>query len=116
MSTMYRFQSEKVKRNGQRPLLPDDQLVEASICSNCINRDGCAFLMRAVSPVHYCELYECSPATATDPVAEERKAEEKTAPGQETSPLIGLCVNCANREKCCLPRPQSGVLHCEEYV
>jgi hypothetical protein len=28
----------------------------------------------------------------------------------------GLCVNCANRETCLVPKPEGGVWHCEEYV
>jgi hypothetical protein len=28
----------------------------------------------------------------------------------------GLCVNCANRETCLLPKSEGGVWHCEEYV
>ena len=27
----------------------------------------------------------------------------------------GLCVNCEHRETCTLPKPKSGVWHCEEY-
>ncbi len=27
----------------------------------------------------------------------------------------GLCMNCDERETCMLPRPESGVWHCEEY-
>jgi len=27
----------------------------------------------------------------------------------------GLCMNCAHRHYCLLPRPESGVWHCEEY-
>jgi hypothetical protein len=27
----------------------------------------------------------------------------------------GLCVNCAERRNCTLPRPEGGVWHCEEY-
>jgi len=27
----------------------------------------------------------------------------------------GLCMNCAHRDTCLLPRPESGVWHCEEY-
>ncbi|MBU2652578.1 MAG: hypothetical protein KKA81_16760 [Bacteroidetes bacterium] len=28
---------------------------------------------------------------------------------------IGLCANCAQYENCTLPRPESGVWHCEDY-
>jgi hypothetical protein len=28
----------------------------------------------------------------------------------------GLCVNCANRYTCLLPRSEGGVWHCEEYL
>ena len=28
----------------------------------------------------------------------------------------GLCVNCAHRNYCMFPRPESGVWHCEEYA
>jgi hypothetical protein len=28
----------------------------------------------------------------------------------------GLCVNCANRHTCLLPKAEGGVWHCEEYL
>jgi hypothetical protein len=28
----------------------------------------------------------------------------------------GLCVNCAYRDTCLLPRAEGGVWHCEEYL
>ena len=27
----------------------------------------------------------------------------------------GLCINCAHKESCTLPKDENGVLYCEEY-
>ena len=32
------------------------------------------------------------------------------------SEFKGLCVNCANRHICLLPKNEGGVWHCEEYL
>lgn len=49
---------------------------------------------------------DLSPAEVTRP---RRRAEQ----GEE---LKGLCVNCANRSVCLLPKSEGGVWHCQEYV
>ena len=36
-------------------------------------------------------------------------------PEKEIRPIKGLCMNCAHSAYCLLPRPESGVWHCEEY-
>lgn len=36
-------------------------------------------------------------------------------PEKDTRLFKGLCMNCAHRDTCLLPRPESGVWHCEEY-
>jgi hypothetical protein len=47
-------------------------------------------------------------------------AEPLVVPGmiEDTTPVIkpvGLCLNCAHRTTCKLPRAEGGVWHCEEY-
>jgi len=39
----------------------------------------------------------------------------KTVEKDPPRPVMGLCSNCTHRESCGLPRPESGVWHCEEY-
>jgi len=36
--------------------------------------------------------------------------------GEEAGEYEGLCVNCAKREVCLLPKSEGGVWHCEEYM
>jgi len=36
--------------------------------------------------------------------------------GGEVEVFKGLCMNCANRFDCLLPKSEGGVWHCEEYV
>ena len=36
-------------------------------------------------------------------------------PAASQAELVGLCVNCANRESCTFPRSQAGVWFCSEY-
>ncbi len=41
---------------------------------------------------------------------------KRTRPDENEKEFKGLCVNCANRHTCLLPKNEGGVWHCEEYV
>jgi len=57
-----------------------------------------------------------SSRTAEDNSNPEKMTPPKSLPDQEEPANDrGLCVNCAKREGCNLPRPDGGVWHCEEY-
>lgn len=45
----------------------------------------------------------------TDRAGQRRRKEDE-------SEFKGLCLNCANRHTCLLPRSEGGVWHCEEYL
>ena len=42
--------------------------------------------------------------------------EKKREPDSLRTPFKGLCVNCDHRFTCTLPKPESGVWYCEEYL
>jgi len=115
MSTLNKTQSEKIRRSAERPIVPDERVLSASICSNCVNRTGCIILARATVPIHSCELHECLSLSNADTGSEKKGVPEPEAASHDLS-LLGLCANCLNRRQCTLSRPQSGVWHCEEYA
>jgi len=92
------------------------------ICSNCKFSSECRSKKTYLGSVHFCEEHELA-----DPSQKVEKAKFiSEAPKLNTlstnaiekdppRPVMGLCSNCAHRESCGLPRPESGVWHCEEY-
>ena len=42
--------------------------------------------------------------------------EKRSMPEEEKEIFKGLCMNCANRYNCLLPKSEGGVWHCEEYL
>jgi len=82
------------------------------LCATCNNAESCVYRKRTGTDAIYCEMFDdyvppsskdIPPVTVTTP--------ETAEPGE----LKGLCVNCAHRDTCKLPRPKGGVWHCEEY-
>lgn len=92
------------------------------ICSNCKFSSECRSKKTHLGDVHFCEEYELAdPSQKIDKtkfVSEEPKLNTLHANAVGNDPpqkIMGLCSNCAHRESCGLPRPESGVWHCEEY-
>lgn len=85
------------------------------LCATCNNAESCVYRKRRGTDAIYCETFDgyappngvrakgVPPVTVTTP---------ETA---ESGEFKGLCVNCAHRDTCKLPRPKGGVWHCEEY-
>ena len=89
------------------------------LCSNCNNRSYCVYRAGRGFDALYCEMFNGAAGSASVAESGERERLE-LAPrpdrmGIYESNVTGLCVNCADREKCILPRPEGGVWHCEEY-
>lgn len=42
--------------------------------------------------------------------------EKRSMPEKNEEFYKGLCMNCANRHECLLPKSEGGVWHCEEYL
>ena len=92
------------------------------ICSTCNNAPGCAHRIRnAGVAIWECENYDDyvrlngtfvggDPGPAAAPQKSPRRGDDAVL-----VELRGLCRNCAKREYCSFPRPESGVWHCEEY-
>jgi len=92
------------------------------ICSNCKFSSECRSKKTYLGGVHSCEEYELAESTQkidkTTFVAEAPKLNTlhaNTVEKDPPRPIKGLCSNCAHRESCGLPRPESGVWYCEEY-
>jgi hypothetical protein len=102
------------------PRKPDkDRQVSASrqgagLCASCKNLPACTYVEGFSPPILHCDEYEGGgsfrrPSPRSNPSAAGPSA------GRGPERLMGLCTNCAERDKCAFPRPESGVWHCEEY-
>ena len=89
------------------------------LCSTCNNFSTCLFRAKRGFDAVYCENYDDQYISDSGDdsrdlnTANTDKAESDF--GDSAAPLKGLCVNCADRDCCTLPKPESGVWHCEEY-
>ena len=89
------------------------------LCSTCNNAATCVYRAKRGFDAVYCENFN----DFSGPLhADEKRGDagmddeaEKTEKITVSKSLKGLCVNCANRDCCTLPRPEGGVWHCEEY-
>ncbi len=89
------------------------------ICSNCNFASTCR---HSLSGVQFCEEYEIADSIKRfegrrldTNKAGLLKINPQTTASQFPDCVMGLCINCLHRETCGLPRPESGVWHCEEY-
>jgi len=71
----------------------------SGLCGSCLHRDGCVYRMSTTKQVIQCEVYESTGAISAD----------------DNIPKKGLCLNCVKSQNCQLPKPASGVWHCEAY-
>lgn len=102
-------------REGTMP----EEVRRLGLCSTCIHADHCVNCRTATRPIQFCEQFECNspnpgPSSRPSPVAA-RKSNPGSTARPEPPGLKGLCVNCECRFDCCLPKPEGGVWHCEEY-
>jgi hypothetical protein len=85
------------------------------LCATCNNATHCVYRKRRGIDAIYCEMFDGYAL----PSAVRGKGVAPvivTAPDMALSTEFkGLCVNCAHRDDCKLPRPEGGVWHCEEY-
>ena len=101
------------------PITPE-AIARTGLCATCRNAATCVYRSKRGFDALYCEMFDDSTTTSATErnqgVADNPKAAMEHAAG-EAAPVSykGLCVNCANRESCALPKPEEGVWHCEEY-
>lgn len=98
----------------ERVQLQMEQLVQASLCTNCRHLGDCSFLSKACSPVQNCEIYECGLPDKPRLVVVKKACASVEAPEAEDG-LLGLCITCENLKGCNLSKSASGVWMCEEY-
>jgi hypothetical protein len=103
------------------------------LCSTCNNIADCGYRLARGFDALFCESFdnytppsvkpvEPSPEFQADKGTENDKAgkpvqrpQPRTDDEDPSDKLKGLCINCEHRKDCCLPRPEGGVWHCEEY-
>lgn len=93
-------------------------ITRVTLCSSCIDASTCVNRYLRGYDVLFCDMFRDSGKT----VIEEKSAEaepvtlrvEKSGKKKPAEPK-GLCEICIHRESCALPRPKSGVWHCEEF-
>lgn len=105
---------EKVSSVSRKPELN-------GLCVNCQHSDSCIYLKNTNRPVLQCEEFEIAEAlparTTVNNILTTSTPRSKTGLEDKISTNFkGLCKNCDNRLTCTLPRPESGVWHCEEYL
>lgn len=85
------------------------------LCSSCNNASECVFRKKRGFDAIYCETFD---NLNGDAKRVPTVLKEIDLPGIEKAAKVthlGLCANCENRDLCKLPKPDSGVWHCEEY-
>jgi hypothetical protein len=82
------------------------------ICSTCNFMESCTKRRTWIGPVHHCEEFDDHAEAPSRPA----RLEVVTADEPEIDDgLAGICVNCAHRGTCTLPKAEGGIWHCEEY-
>ena len=69
-------------------------------CNTCVFYVNCSHRITSDKFILHCQDFELDDRGAVEAAPE---------------PAKGLCSNCAKASYCRLPRPFSGVWHCEEY-
>ena len=82
------------------------------LCVTCNNAENCVYRKRRGRDAIYCETFDGYALPNGKGVARIVVMMQDTV---ESTEFKGLCVNCAHRDDCKLPRPAGGVWHCEEY-
>jgi hypothetical protein len=96
-----------------------EEKTDRSLCCTCIHAPTCSYRQRSEGPVFFCEEFEVETGEpAVSATVDDRQSAQTAAVQRAQKPAaeyLGLCSNCAHRDSCRLPKPESGVWHCEEY-
>ena len=84
------------------------------LCATCANGALCTFPRDPKRPVMNCDEFEGYEKGVKTVHAAPSAAMEEAHPKDEK--YKGLCSNCENRQGCTFPKPEGGVLNCEEYA
>ena len=82
------------------------------LCLNCMHNTDCIYAGNGDVAILECAEYAYEPGTNLK-IHHTDKQEPEPQTGVR---LMGLCMNCALRETCTLPKAEAGVWHCEEYL
>ena len=102
-------------------MLDQGGIERVTLCSSCMNVTTCVNRAMRGYDVLFCDLFEDSESVkmkdynrqmVEKPVS--RHNRERVQKKTKVA-LKGLCQNCVQRETCALPRPKTGVWHCEEF-
>jgi len=101
------------------PAFAGDEYI--GLCATCIHAPTCVYRAKRGRDALYCEMFDSSPIDPADSDPANSATADKTTPEKDSNPhepekIKGLCINCAHRDTCRLPKPRGGVWHCEEYA
>jgi hypothetical protein len=100
------METTAVKKKTQRP--------ELGLCSTCRQGETCVFPKNPGRPFLECEEFDgltLPSPKALGPESGWTVLEQDKFLGKH----LGLCSNCEGRTTCVFPKPERGVLQCEEY-
>ncbi len=88
------------------------------LCLTCNHNATCTFPRNPEQPVLHCEEFDDStkPITTEINTSATPQVISTDTKKKDSIKYKGLCVNCENRASCKLPKPETGVWHCEEYL
>ena len=93
-------------------------ITRVTLCSSCVDVSDCVNRYMRGYDVLFCDMFRDSGKTSIEEVntrTASLSGPEKKTDTKKSSELKGLCEICIHRKTCALPRPKSGVWHCEEF-
>jgi len=104
--------------DGKRPQSGASQSAASGLCATCNHVQACTYAAGAQRRALFCELFDdfvAAPLAGVTSAAGQAVCGDAAKAGARGTPSKGLCANCDLSGTCALPRPESGVWHCEEY-
>ena len=101
-------------------MLGQGGIVRVTLCPSCANAATCVNRAIRGYDVLFCDMFEDSSQTSPSEefltkVKPASSVNRKRIKEKPRVALKGLCENCVKRDTCALPRPRTGVWHCEEF-
>lgn len=107
--------STKVRPVTEAPEVEESRPI--GLCVTCNNGPTCLLRAKRGADALFCELFDdyAEPNGNGSGVTATLTERGKSLSGSSEPGRKGLCLNCEHRDTCMLPKPESGVWHCEEY-
>lgn len=102
-------------------MLDQGGIVRVTLCPSCLNATTCVERVLRGYDALFCDLFEDSGSLNMKDCYHVKVSGPLSVPhGERTirkprKVVKGLCENCVKRDICALPRPKTGVWHCEEF-